>query len=72
MWYYIGFATGAPLLMFLFPLLHVAVGIGTMYSALTKLINKTIIDVYFGQLNIVHKPIPWIKGNTQLNQDDIE
>lgn len=71
-WYTIGIIGGGPLIMFLFPLFHVAVGVGTMYGALTKLFNKTIIDIYFGQMTIVHKPIPWIKGNTQLNQDDIK
>ncbi len=56
---------------FLFPLVFIVGSIGVMYSALTKLFNKTIIDVYYGELNIVHKPIPWIKGNTKLNQEDI-
>ncbi len=72
MWYTLGLVAGAPLVMFLFPIIHVIVGISTMYSALTKLFNKTIIDVYYGEINIVHKPVPWIKGNTQLNQGDIE
>ncbi|KFE66693.1 hypothetical protein [Hyalangium minutum] len=61
-WYGISFTVGAPLIMKLFPLLHVAVGLGLSYSTLTGLVNRTVIEVSRNQLTIRHGPLPW-RGN---------
>ena len=72
MWYTIGLTTGAPIVMLLFPLIHVAVGIYLMYTTLTLFLNKTFITVQDGYLKIVHRPIPWWKGNFEMETADIE
>lgn len=61
-WYSLGIASGAPIEMLLFPLLHVAVGIGITYGALMGLINRTTIRVEAGRLTVRHGPLPWF-GN---------
>ncbi len=54
----------------LFPILHVAVGVGLTYSVLTGFLNKTIITVYMDELTIKHRPLPW-RGNRTLHRNDI-
>jgi hypothetical protein len=64
-WYVVGIASGAPLVMLAFPLLHVAVGVWVTYSALAGLCNKTLIRVDDGVLSVHHGPLPW-RGNQRL------
>ncbi len=45
--------------MLLFPVLHVAVGIGLTYSTMAGFLNKTFIDVNDYELSISHGPLPW-------------
>ncbi len=70
-WIGAAIAGGAPI-MILFSVLHVAVGLGMGYTSLCGLLNKTIIDISYDQLNIVHRPIPWWKGNTKLSTTEID
>ena len=65
-WYSTGIASGAPLEMLLFPLLHVAVGIGITYGVLMGLINRTTIRVEAGTLTVRHGPLPWF-GNLTID-----
>lgn len=58
-WYVMSFSTGAPLVFNLFPLIHVAVGVGLTYFTLATLINKTHIAVERGEVVITHEPLPW-------------
>ncbi len=71
-WYGSAFATGAPMLFFLFPLLHVLAGIAITYFAITNFFNKTKIDLIGDQLTIKHGPIPWFKGDQEVNINDIQ
>ena len=71
-WYGAAFATGAPLLFFLFPILHLLAGIAITYSVVTNFFNKTKIDLIGDQLTIKHGPIPWFKGDQEVNVNDIE
>lgn len=64
-------ARGAPLAFQLFPLLHVAVGIGLAYSTVAGFLNSTTITVERGHLSVRHGPIPW-KGNRDLPADRLE
>lgn len=59
------------LLPLLFPLLHVAVGIGLTYSVLATFFNRTIIRIAQGELSISHGPIPWL-GNHRLSTFEIQ
>ncbi|HTY35754.1 MAG TPA: hypothetical protein VMH23_01520 [Bacteroidota bacterium] len=58
-WYSFAFTQNAPWIMFVFPLLHVSVGIGITYIALAGFYNKTTITVGLGNLSIRHSPLPW-------------
>ena len=69
-WYSMAFSQDAPWIMFVFPLIHVSVGIGITYSALTGFYNKTTITVGMGQLSIKHTPFPW-PGNRIVPASDI-
>ncbi len=70
-WYGIAFSTHAPIIMVLFPVLHLAVGIGLSYSTLAGFINKTEIAVTRQDLLIQHGPLPWT-GNMTLPIAGIE
>lgn len=58
-------------MMVLFPLLHVAVGVGLTYSVIAGFFNKTQILAEDRQLHIRHRPIPWW-GNRVVNIEDIK
>jgi hypothetical protein len=69
-WYSMAFAQDAPWIMFVFPLLHVSVGIGLTYTALAGFYNRTIITVGMGQLSIRHTPFPW-PGNRTVQASEL-
>ncbi len=60
-WYGIGIATGGPWIMFVFPLAHVAVGVGITYSAFSKILNTTRVTLDANELRSATRPIrlPW-------------
>lgn len=45
--------------MVLFPLGHLAVGVGLTYYTLCGLLNRTVLTVGQGQLDVRHEPLPW-------------
>lgn len=69
-WYGIAFTQGAPWIMFVFPILHIAAGAGLTYYALAGFYNKTVITVGMGKLSIEHKPLPW-PGNRILQASEM-
>ncbi len=58
-WYAMAFKSGAPMVFTLFPLIHVAVGVGLTYWTVACLINQTRITVERGEVVITHGPLPW-------------
>jgi hypothetical protein len=65
-WYGVAIAAkNAPLLMILFPVLHVAAGVAITYSTLCGFVNRTRITVEGGQLSVHHGPLPW-PGNQAI------
>jgi hypothetical protein len=62
---------GMTWLMLVFPLLHVAVGIGLTYGVLCTFFNKTIIRVAHGELTVSHGPLP-CPGNSRHFTSDIK
>lgn len=58
-WYGIAFATDSPIIMIIFPIAHVAAGVGLTYYTLTGLVNRTTIEVSRNHLSIRHGPLPW-------------
>jgi hypothetical protein len=69
-WYTTVTSGNAPWIFFVFPLAHVAVGIGMTYSMLTGLFNKTRVTVNDGRLRVVHGPIP-SRGNRDLPSSSV-
>ena len=57
-WYSIGIATGAPMMMFIFPIVHIAVGVGLTWWVLAGWFNRTRILIEDGVLRIKHGPVP--------------
>lgn len=58
-------------LMLVFPVLHLAVGVGLTYAVICGLVNKTVIKVSMGELTVRHGPIPcW--GNHQVLTVDLK
>lgn len=64
-WYSMAFKTGAPWIMKVFPIGHLAVGIGLTYATLTGFWNRTIVEVRGGRLRILHGPLPW-RGSREI------
>jgi hypothetical protein len=69
-WYTLATSQDAPLVMLLFPIVHVLVGVGITYFALAGFLNKTFILVGEGKLTIQHAPLPW-PGNRVLQASDL-
>lgn len=59
------------LIFFVFPIAHVAVGVGLTYFVLAGFLNSTVIRVADGMLSVRHSPLPW-RGNLDLPTDGIE
>lgn len=59
------------LIFFVFPIAHVAVGVGLTYFVLAGFLNSTVIRVVDGMLSVQHGPLPW-RGNLDLLTDGIE
>jgi hypothetical protein len=57
-------------MFFLFPLVHVAVGMGLTYYVLTGYFNKTRIDVDLNAITIRHEPLPFW-GNKKVSSKKI-
>lgn len=53
------------LTMLLFPLLHVAVGVGLTYYTLCGFLNRTTVNVARDQISVRHGPLPWF-GNRNV------
>lgn len=63
-WYAIGLANFAAgqteaLIMLLFPILHVAAGVGMTYLAAATLVNSSTIRLTASHLEVSHGPLPW-------------
>jgi hypothetical protein len=55
----------------LFPLVHVAVGVGLTYSTIAGFFNRTTLTLDERTLSVRHGPLPW-KGNHTLAREDIQ
>lgn len=69
-WYGIAFSTKAPWIMIVFPIAHLAVGVGLTYSTLAGFLNRTVMEVTRTEVNIWHEPLPWA-GNILLKTGDV-
>jgi hypothetical protein len=73
-WYFMAFNAPFPggfnLIMVIFPIAHVAVGVGLTYFMIASLLNYTTILVNVDRLSIRHHPVPW-RGNRSLDIGEI-
>lgn len=69
-WYGLSLRIHPPWIFFVFPLAHVAVGIGITYTTLATLVNRTVIEAGRGRLRITHAPLPW-RGNAEFETHEI-
>ncbi len=58
------------LLVILFPILHVAVGVGLTYFVIAGWLNRTRITTDYGSVSVRHYPVPWI-GNMTIEAFDL-
>lgn len=70
-WYFIAFTEDTPLIMKIFPVLHVAIGIVLTYGVACGFINHTIVEAEGGELRVRHGPLP-VPGNRRLTTADIK
>lgn len=59
------------LLMFVFPIAHVAVGVGLTYFVVAGFLNTTKVVTDGNMLRVTHGPIPW-KQPTPIPVDDVD
>jgi hypothetical protein len=60
----------APLMMILFPLIHVAVGVSLTYFVIASFFNKTDIIIAPTNVRVATGPLPWI-GNCEIRREDV-
>ncbi len=70
-WYSKAFSGQMPWIMIIFPIGHVAVGVGLTYFVLATLFNHTVIIAGQGRLRISTGPIPWGR-NIDMSSSDID
>ena len=58
LWYAMALPSGNPV-MLLFPLIHVAVGIGLTYWTIAGFVNTTTLRLDPWRLRVAHHPLPW-------------
>jgi hypothetical protein len=73
-WYAMAFSSSFQsafdVMFIIFPLFHVALGMGLSYYVLAGYFNKTIIDVDFNSITVRHGPIPFW-GNKEVSSKTI-
>ena len=62
---------GVDVLFMVFPIAHVAVGVGLTYFVIAGFLNKTYLGVTPEALFIRHRPVPW-PGNRNLASADVK
>ena len=63
-------APAAGWIFVIFPIGHVAVGVGLSYYTVAGLLNRTVVRVGRGQLTVRHGPVPW-RGNWTLSTTEL-
>lgn len=70
-WYVMAFAAHGPLIMKVFPVLHVGVGVFLTYMMLAGFVNSTWIAAGPAELSVRHGPLPW-PGRLVVPRTDID
>ena len=70
-WYTAAFSSGAPWIMIVFPIAHVAVGVGLTYTVLAGFINRTMLEVRKEEIEVWYEPLPWF-GETTVKINELK
>ncbi len=70
-WYFIALTQNGPLMMKIFPVLHVAIGAFITYLTLANLLNTTTIRATYDALSVVHAPVKW-PGSRVIDAADVK
>ena len=62
---------GTPWIMVVFPIAHVAVGVGLTYSTLAGFINRTTLRVDSQRFSVQYDPLPWY-GEVKVPIDQLD
>lgn len=63
-WYGMTLGNHAPWIFIVFPIAHLAVGIGLSYSTLCGFVNRTVLEVTPEELSVWFEPLPWLGEKT--------
>ncbi len=63
--------SGMPWIMIVFPLGHVAVGVGITYSVIAGFLNRTTLAVDRNVFTVHHDPVPWF-GEVKVKPADLD
>ena len=71
--YTVGFNASGPLkwIILLFPIVHISVRVGLLYTVITGFLNRTTVEVRSDCLSVRHGPIPF-RGNQTLQVHQIK
>lgn len=70
-WYTIAFSQKAPLLMFIFPVIHLAMGVFLTYTVLAGFLNRTESRINPTTVSVRHYLLPW-PGNKVIPSVEID
>jgi len=70
-WYSMALTTDAPWIMCVFPIAHLAVGVGLTYSTLAGFLNRSTLRLNRKMLIVQHDPLPWT-GEAKVPVADLE
>jgi predicted RNA-binding Zn-ribbon protein involved in translation (DUF1610 family) len=71
-WYGTAISSGnAPWIMFVFPVAHLAVGVGLSYYCLAAMLNVTTLEVTPKRFIVRYDPVPWL-GETNIETNQVE
>ncbi len=70
-WYSMAFSMNPGWIFIVFPIAHLAVGVGLTYSTLAGFLNTTKVDVNSKFISIAHGPLPWL-GDKSISTTSVK
>lgn len=70
-WYSMAIGGNAPWIFIVFPIAHLAIGIGMTYSTLAGFFNRTCLELTRDELAVWFEPLPWL-GEKKIKTSEIQ
>ena len=70
-WYSMALGMHAPWIFVVFPVAHLAVGVGMTYSTLAGFLNRTTLEVTRDEITVWFEPLPWM-GEKTIKTGDVK